>query len=159
MRTSLLCATKADTVAGFTAIPSQQWFGTHLARYDVFSNSKLRTRVCHHILKPPGTALGNLGRIILFIQPQFNYNSSLSESQLGPLTWITFLYYSPQLSLLTFTHPSVFLLFIGTDFTISILIIFFSKNVTISAIARSYYSCFIHILSMLLYSPKSDLLH
>lgn len=49
------------------------------------STSRSCTRVCLHILKPPGTVLGNLSMIISFIQPPFNYTSPLSESQLCSL--------------------------------------------------------------------------
>lgn len=49
------------------------------------STSRSRTRVCLRNLKPPGTVLGNLSWIIMFIRPPFNYNSPLSESQLSSL--------------------------------------------------------------------------
>lgn len=78
------------------------------------STSRSRMHVCLCILKPPATVLGNLSRIIMFIQPPFSYNSPLSESQLCFLAWIAFLYYLPQLTLLTFIYPSTFSLFIGT---------------------------------------------
>lgn len=72
------------------------------------------TCICLRIWKPPGTVLGSVSRIIMFIQPPLNYNPPLSESQLCFLAWIEFLYYSLQLSLFTFIYPSMFLLFIGT---------------------------------------------
>lgn len=55
------------------------------------STSRSRTRIHLCIVKPPSTVLGKLARIIMFIQPPFNYNSPLSESQLCSLAWIAFL--------------------------------------------------------------------
>lgn len=90
-----------------------QWWAPSRAGSSGVSTSRSRTGVCLHILKPPGAVLGNLSRIIVFIQPLFNYNSPLSESQLSSLAWVAVLYYSPQLTLLTF-YPSTFLPFMGT---------------------------------------------
>lgn len=90
-----------------------QWWALSRAGSSGVSTSRSRTGVCLHILKPSRTVLGNLFRIIVFIQPLFNYNSPLSESQLSSLARVAVLYYSPQLTLLTF-YPSTFLPFMGT---------------------------------------------